>query len=152
MAGLVALMRPVVGAELVDPQRLAEEARKLDFQRSEEEAGLAGSVMVVESFDSPNSTVPAWMGVLLNACSMPGPKTATIICLNVPRKALWCLLKTWSAESRNACRHSSLSCWVVVSLSPGNNTRGISFFRYGMPLLFFLKDSRHFCWNWSTAS
>jgi hypothetical protein len=40
---------------------------------------------------------------------MPGPKTATIICWNAPRKALWCLLKTRSAASRNACRHSSLS-------------------------------------------
>jgi hypothetical protein len=27
---------------------------------------------------------------------------------------------------------------------PGNNTLGMSFFRYGTPLLFFLKDSRHF--------
>jgi hypothetical protein len=37
-AGSVALLRPVVGAELADPQRLAEEVGKLDFQRSEEEA------------------------------------------------------------------------------------------------------------------
>jgi hypothetical protein len=92
------------------------------------------------------------MGVLLNTCSMPGSKTTTIICLNAPRKALWCLLRTWSAVSRNACMHSSLSCWVVASLSPGNNTLGISFFKYGTPLLFFLNDSKHFCWNWSTAS
>jgi hypothetical protein len=92
------------------------------------------------------------MGVLLNTCSMPGPKTATIICLNAPRKALWCLLRTWCAVSRNACMHSSLSCWVVASLSPGNNTLGISLFKYGTPLLFFLNDSKHFCWNWSTAS
>jgi hypothetical protein len=35
---LVVLLRPVVGAELADPQRLAEEAGKLDSQRSEEEA------------------------------------------------------------------------------------------------------------------
>jgi hypothetical protein len=41
---------------------------------------------------------------------------------------------------------------VVASLSPGNNSLGISFFKYGTPLLFFLKDSMHFCWNWSTAS
>jgi hypothetical protein len=55
---LVALLRPVVGAELVDPQRLAEEAGKLDFQRSEEEAGLAGSVMVVESLTRPTPRCP----------------------------------------------------------------------------------------------
>jgi hypothetical protein len=36
--------------------------------------------------------------------------------------------------------------------SPGNSTLGMSFFRYGTPLRFFLKDSRHFCWNWFTAS
>jgi hypothetical protein len=35
---LAALLRPVVGAELADPQRPAEEDEKLDFQRSEEEA------------------------------------------------------------------------------------------------------------------
>jgi hypothetical protein len=34
---LAALLRPVVGAELADPQRPAEEAGKLDFQSSEEE-------------------------------------------------------------------------------------------------------------------
>jgi hypothetical protein len=31
VAGLAALLRLAVGAELVDPQRLAEEAGKLDF-------------------------------------------------------------------------------------------------------------------------
>jgi hypothetical protein len=55
---LVALLRPVVGAELADPQRLAEEAGKLDFQRSEEEAGLAGSVMAVESLTHPTPRCP----------------------------------------------------------------------------------------------
>jgi hypothetical protein len=55
---LAALLRPAVGAELVDPQRLAEEAGKLDFQRSEEEAGLAGSVMVVESLIRPAPWCP----------------------------------------------------------------------------------------------
>jgi hypothetical protein len=49
VAGLAALLRPAVGAELVDPQCLAEGAGKLDFQRSEEEAELAGS-----KFDSTN--------------------------------------------------------------------------------------------------
>jgi hypothetical protein len=55
---LAALLRPVVGAELADPQRLAEEAGKLDFQRSEEEAELAGSVMAVESLTHPVPQCP----------------------------------------------------------------------------------------------
>jgi hypothetical protein len=38
-----------VGAELADPQHLVEEAGKLDSQRSEEEAGLAGSAMAAEN-------------------------------------------------------------------------------------------------------
>jgi hypothetical protein len=46
---LAALLRPVVGAELVDPRRLAEGAGKLDFRGSEEEAELAGFVTVAES-------------------------------------------------------------------------------------------------------
>jgi hypothetical protein len=33
---LAALLRPVAGAELADPQHPAEEAGKLDFQSSEE--------------------------------------------------------------------------------------------------------------------
>jgi hypothetical protein len=37
VAGLAALLRPVVGGELADPQRPVEEAGKLDFQSSEEE-------------------------------------------------------------------------------------------------------------------
>jgi hypothetical protein len=48
-AGLVALLRPVVGAELADPQHLVEEAGKLGSQRSEEEAELAGSAMAVDN-------------------------------------------------------------------------------------------------------
>jgi hypothetical protein len=55
---LAALLRPVVGAELADPQRPAEEAGKLDFQRSKEEAGLAGSVVVVESLIRPAPRCP----------------------------------------------------------------------------------------------
>jgi hypothetical protein len=47
VAGLAALLRPVVAAELADPQHPAEEAGKLDFQSSEEEVEVAGSVMVV---------------------------------------------------------------------------------------------------------
>jgi hypothetical protein len=57
VAGPAALLRPAVGAELADPQHLVEGAGKLGSQRSEEEAGLAGSVMAVE-LDSPISTVP----------------------------------------------------------------------------------------------
>jgi hypothetical protein len=49
VAGLVALLRPVVGAELADPQHLVEEAGRLGSQRSAEEAGLAGSAMAVEN-------------------------------------------------------------------------------------------------------
>jgi hypothetical protein len=55
---LVALLEPVVGAELVDPQRLVEEVGRLDFQRSEEEAGPAGSVMVVENLIRPIPLCP----------------------------------------------------------------------------------------------
>jgi hypothetical protein len=55
---LVVLLRPAVGAGLADPQRLAEEAGKLDFQRSEEKAGLAGSVMAVESLTRPTLRCP----------------------------------------------------------------------------------------------
>jgi hypothetical protein len=55
---LVVLLRPVVGAELADPQRLEGEAGKLDSQRSEEEAGPAGSVMVVESLTRPIPRFP----------------------------------------------------------------------------------------------
>jgi hypothetical protein len=58
MAGLAALLRPIVGAELVDPRRLAEGAGKLDFRRSEEEAELAGFVAVVESLIRPAPRCP----------------------------------------------------------------------------------------------
>jgi hypothetical protein len=55
---LAALLRPVVGAELADPQHPAEEDGKLDFQSSEEEADVAGSVMVVESLTRPAPLCP----------------------------------------------------------------------------------------------
>jgi hypothetical protein len=54
VAGLVALLRPAVGAELADPQHLVEEAGKLGSQRSVEEAGLAGSAMAVENWTCPS--------------------------------------------------------------------------------------------------
>jgi hypothetical protein len=38
-----------MGAELAEFQHLVEEAGKLDSQRSEEEAGLAGSAMAFEN-------------------------------------------------------------------------------------------------------
>jgi hypothetical protein len=43
-----------VGAELVDLQRLVEEAGRLGFQRSAEKAGLAGSAMAVENWTHPS--------------------------------------------------------------------------------------------------
>jgi hypothetical protein len=58
VVGLVALLRPAVGVELADPQRLVEEAGKLDSQRSEEEAGLAGSAMVAENWIRPTPRCP----------------------------------------------------------------------------------------------
>jgi hypothetical protein len=58
VAGLAALLRPEVGAELADPQHPAEEAGKLDFQSSEEEADVAGPVMVVESSTRPAPRCP----------------------------------------------------------------------------------------------
>jgi hypothetical protein len=54
VAGLVALLRPVVGAELADLQRLVEEAGRLGFQRSAEEAGLADSAMAAENWTHPS--------------------------------------------------------------------------------------------------
>jgi hypothetical protein len=73
VAGLVAHLRPAVEAELADPQHLVEEAGKLGSraeladpqhlveeagklgsQRSEEEAGLAGSVTAVENWTRPS--------------------------------------------------------------------------------------------------
>jgi hypothetical protein len=55
---LAALLRPVVGAELADPQRPAEEAGKLGFQSSEEEADVAGFVTVAESLTRPARRCP----------------------------------------------------------------------------------------------
>jgi hypothetical protein len=55
---LAALLKLVVGAELADPQRPAEEAGTLDFQSSEEEAAVAGSVTVVESLTRPAPRCP----------------------------------------------------------------------------------------------
>jgi hypothetical protein len=52
VVGLAVLLRSVVGAELADPQHLEEEAGTLDFQSFEEEADVAGSVMVVQSLTS----------------------------------------------------------------------------------------------------
>jgi hypothetical protein len=54
VAGLVAHLRPVVGAELADLQRLVEEAGRLGFQRSAEEAGLADSAMAAENWTHPS--------------------------------------------------------------------------------------------------
>jgi hypothetical protein len=54
VAGLVALLRPAVGAELAGLQRLVEEVGRLGFQRSAEEAGLAGSTMAAENWTHPS--------------------------------------------------------------------------------------------------
>jgi hypothetical protein len=54
VAGLVSLLRPVVGSELADLQHLMEEARRLGSQRSAEEAGLASSAMAVENWTHPS--------------------------------------------------------------------------------------------------
>jgi hypothetical protein len=54
VAGLVALLRPAVGAELADLQHLVEEAGRLGSQRSAEGAGLAGSAMAVENWTHPS--------------------------------------------------------------------------------------------------
>jgi hypothetical protein len=54
VAGLVALLRPAVGAELADLQRLVEEAGRLAFQRSAEEAGPAGFAMAAENWTHPS--------------------------------------------------------------------------------------------------
>jgi hypothetical protein len=63
VAGLAVPLQPAEEVELADLRCLAEGARWAGSQRSAEEAGL-------------------------NTCSMPGPNTPTIICLNTPRKAL----------------------------------------------------------------
>jgi hypothetical protein len=49
VAGLAVLLRPGEGVELVDLQRLVEEAGRLGFQRSAEEAGLASFAMAAEN-------------------------------------------------------------------------------------------------------
>jgi hypothetical protein len=54
VAGLVALLRPAVGAELADLQRLVGEVGRLGFQHSAEEAGLAGSAMAAENWTHPS--------------------------------------------------------------------------------------------------
>jgi hypothetical protein len=53
-AGLVALLRPAMGAELGDPRHLVEEAGRLGSQRSAEEAGLASSATAVENWTHPS--------------------------------------------------------------------------------------------------
>jgi hypothetical protein len=58
VAELIILLWPAVGAELADLQHLVEEAGKLDSQRSEEEAGLAGSAMAVENWIRPTPRCP----------------------------------------------------------------------------------------------
>jgi hypothetical protein len=55
---LAALLKPVVGVELADPQHPAEEAGTPDFQSSEEEADVADSVTVVESLTRPAPRCP----------------------------------------------------------------------------------------------
>jgi hypothetical protein len=50
VAGLVALLRPAKEVELVDLQRLVEEAGRPSSQRSVEEVGLAGFAMVAENW------------------------------------------------------------------------------------------------------
>jgi hypothetical protein len=86
------------------PPQLAEEVALADFQRFVEEAGLAGSqrfmgearlagsIMVVEFLLVGQNWFPRSPHNIgdtrLNTCSMPGPNTPTIICLNMFRKAL----------------------------------------------------------------
>jgi hypothetical protein len=137
---------------VVDLQHLVEEAGRLGFQRSAEEAGLAGFATAAENWtlQYPRCLPEGVLDWILAPC--PGRKQPPSSVWTHPGKALWCLLNMSSAASRNACMHSSLSCWVVALLSPGNRTLGISFLRYGTPLLFFLNDSKHFCWNWSATS
>jgi hypothetical protein len=50
VAGLAAFLRPAEGVELVDLQRLVEEAERLGFQRSAGEAGLAGFATAAENW------------------------------------------------------------------------------------------------------
>jgi hypothetical protein len=57
-AELVVLLLPAAGAEMADPPHLVEEAGKLDSQRSEEEAGLAGSALAAENWIRPTLRRP----------------------------------------------------------------------------------------------
>jgi hypothetical protein len=50
VAGLAAPLRPIKGAEPDDLQRLVEEAGRLGFQCSAEEARLAGFAMAAENW------------------------------------------------------------------------------------------------------
>jgi hypothetical protein len=58
VAGLAVPLRPTVEAEPAVSQQPAEEAGKLDFRRSEEEAALAGSIVVAESLIRPAPQCP----------------------------------------------------------------------------------------------
>jgi hypothetical protein len=58
VAELVVLLLPAAGVEMADLPRLVEEDGKLDSLHSEEEAGPAGSVMVVEIFTHPIPRYP----------------------------------------------------------------------------------------------
>jgi hypothetical protein len=50
VVGLAALLQPAEGVEPVDLQRLVEEAGRLGFQHSAEEAELAGFAMAAENW------------------------------------------------------------------------------------------------------
>jgi hypothetical protein len=58
VAELVVLLRLAAGPEMADPPHLVEEAGKLDSQRSEEEAGLAGSAMAAENWTRQTPRCP----------------------------------------------------------------------------------------------
>jgi hypothetical protein len=58
VAELVVLLLPAAGIEMVVLPRLVEEDGKLGSLYSEEEAGPAGSVMVVESLTRPIPRCP----------------------------------------------------------------------------------------------
>jgi hypothetical protein len=58
VAELVVLLLPTVGVEMADLPRLVEEDGKLGSLHSEEEAGPAGSVTVVESLTRPIPRCP----------------------------------------------------------------------------------------------
>jgi hypothetical protein len=58
VAELVVLLLPAAGVEMAVLPHLVEEDGKLDSLHSEEEAGPAGSVMVVESLTRPIPRCP----------------------------------------------------------------------------------------------